>query len=379
MPVTQIDLHLAVAEGIISNEQAEQLRHLAVRDVPPGETTLDFSQDPRDEPFRFIRGFRDVFIAIGLLIFVIGLTTIEIKLVVSALGEFFHFGSFPVGQAIFAVMLAVGLCVAGFFMAAFITDKHRLPLSSMVLATSFAAWTGIISWFITISILVEREDLAVYQDAFMMAEYVAAAQVGAAIGAAIFYWLFRFPFALLLMSLATVSLIFAGLNSVFSPDWMAQYESLVFGLLGLSIFAAAMWFDFQDRLRVTRLAECAFWLHLLAAPMLVHTVLGARGLEDMNIIPVGAVMVIISIIALLIDRRALLVSGLSYFAISIWQFVAAGIDAAYDQFILTTVILGGFVLILGLGWHPIRRKILGWLPGTALTSRLPPAPARPTT
>ncbi len=48
-------------------------------------------------------------------------------------------------------------------------------------------------------------------------------------------------------------------------------ESAVFLGCGLAVFAAAMAFDISDRERVTRRADCAFWLHLLAAPLIVHS------------------------------------------------------------------------------------------------------------
>src|SRR5438874_3733945 len=36
---------------------------------------------------------------------------------------------------------------------------------------------------------------------------------------------------------------------------------------------AAMAFDASDRERATRRADCAFWLHLLAAPLIVHSLI----------------------------------------------------------------------------------------------------------
>jgi hypothetical protein len=42
---------------------------------------------------------------------------------------------------------------------------------------------------------------------------------------------------------------------------------------GLRVFAAAMSFDLSDRDRMTRRSDCAFWLHLLAAPLIVHSLI----------------------------------------------------------------------------------------------------------
>ena len=47
----------------------------------------------------------------------------------------------------------------------------------------------------------------------------------------------------------------------------------VFLPLGLAIFALAMSFDASDLKRQTRRTDIAFWLHLLAAPIIVHPVL----------------------------------------------------------------------------------------------------------
>ncbi len=372
MAVTRSDLDRAVAEGIVSPEQAEQLRQLASRDSNSDESPVDFSQDPRDEPFRFARGFRDVFVALGLLILAVGLSAIEISLVVMALGEYYEGGSYPFDKAIFALVIAVVLCLAALAMAAFITDKQRLPLSSMVLAAAFAAWTSIVSWFIATSAIAAPEKLYNFDVIFFQSPYAFSAWLGAAIGSFLFYLLFRFPFALFLAGLSTIGIFWRGSILILSPYWAYLYESVIYGLAGLAIFGLAMWFDIRDRFRETRLAECAFWLHLLAAPMLLHAVFGRTGWEELSIAPVGAVMVAISVIALLIDRRALLVSGLAYFGISIWHVVSAGIDSVGNQFILTTVVLGGFVLILGLGWSRLRRIVLKCVPSEAITLRVPP-------
>ena len=92
------------------------------------------------------------------------------------------------------------------------------------------------------------------------------------------------------------------------------------------IFAAAMRFDLSDRLRTTRRSDCAFWLHLLAAPLIVHSLVmiaawwlmpfvKTYGIERMTANLVGAIaaiIVVLALVAIVIDRRALLVSALTY-------------------------------------------------------------------
>ena len=53
---------------------------------------------------------------------------------------------------------------------------------------------------------------------------------------------------------------------------MLENLSLVLIPIGLAIFATAMKFDMSDRNRVTQRTDIAFWLHLLAAPLIVHSV-----------------------------------------------------------------------------------------------------------
>ena len=56
---------------------------------------------------------------------------------------------------------------------------------------------------------------------------------------------------------------------------------LVFLLVfGIGVFLFAMWWDASDPKRETRRADVAFWLHLLAAPMIVHPVFKLFGLSE---------------------------------------------------------------------------------------------------
>src|SRR3546814_17074082 len=78
-----------------------------------------------------------------------------------------------------------------------------------------------------------------------------------------------------------------------------------------------MWWDSSDPKRETRRSDVAFWLHLLAAPLIVHPVFSLLGLTDGSASVMEAVVVLlvyvgIGLTALAIDRRALLVSALAY-------------------------------------------------------------------
>src|SRR3546814_13187607 len=78
-----------------------------------------------------------------------------------------------------------------------------------------------------------------------------------------------------------------------------------------------MRWDTSDRERQTRRSDVAFWLHLLAAPMIAHPLfhwLGVTGGENIGVgaaVGVLLVYVALGIVALAIDRRALLVSALA--------------------------------------------------------------------
>ena len=49
---------------------------------------------------------------------------------------------------------------------------------------------------------------------------------------------------------------------------------------GLAVFAFAMRWDTSDRARETRRSDVAFWLHLLAAPMIAHPLFHWLGITE---------------------------------------------------------------------------------------------------
>jgi hypothetical protein len=164
----------------------------------------------------------------------------------------------------------------------------------------------------------------------------------------------------------------------------------------LAVFAAAMAFDTSDPARLTRRADSAFWLHLLAAPLIVHSLIwlispwlssatpavpGPHWLGMTPALATGIVVIfaILAVIAIVIDRRALLVSGLTYlgaaigYAITSTSVGSGGLSLAVAA---TLTALGALVLALGVGWLPLRRRIMPLL-YAGLANHLPPVPVRP--
>ena len=145
-------------------------------------------------------------------------------------------------------------------------------------------------------------------------------------------------------------------------------------LLGVGVFLVAMRWDASDQARLTRRSDVAFWLHLLAAPMIVHPVFTLLGLNDGNAtigegLIVVLLYVVLAIAALAIDRRALLVSALAYvlYALSAMfrQFGAVELNIA-----LTALVIGSALLLLSAFWHQARRAIVKPLP-EGLREKLP--------
>jgi hypothetical protein len=144
---------------------------------------------------------------------------------------------------------------------------------------------------------------------------------------------------------------------------------------GIAVFILAMRWDGSDRVRQTRRSDVAFWLHLLAAPMIAHPIFYLLGVTSGQEISLGAGLLVLAIyvafgiVALAIDRRALLVSALAYVLYALTQlfrqFGAVELNVA-----LTAFLIGSALLLLSAFWAQARRTVVEQLPGE-LRERLP--------
>jgi hypothetical protein len=376
-----VDLQRAVAEGIVTEEQAASLRDFARQ-----RETARAAELGHEERFRFMRGFNDFFFAVGIALF-------------------------AGGMAFFALPTPAGSLVAvvlTWLLAELLVGRLRLVLPGILLVAIFVlfvmAAAPVDFWFTTRG---QGFDLPALQDWFMAKRFSAGppnnmpsffvvliiyALVGAVAGV-MFYARFRLPFALLVIAACLVGAVVASVYHWWmGPDLIKAWtlppphvRALTLLACGLLTFAAAMAFDLSDRDRTTRRADCAFWLHLLAAPLIVHSLITLVA-PDYNTMttPVAAailaIFAVLTVIAIVIDRRALLVSALIYVGIVIAYGIrttnAIGQQPDNQSFVLfaTLLLLGALVLTLGVGWRPLRRLLVRCLPAT-LGHRLPPVAA----
>jgi hypothetical protein len=193
------------------------------------------------------------------------------------------------------------------------------------------------------------------------------------------HWLrFRVPFALAVIAaglFATALVVAANragtpasVTDLFLLSAGGPFAWITLGL-GALTFAVAMAFDLSDPHRVTRRAANGFWLHLLAAPMLVNTLaltLLDRGTPLAHALLV-AFLALVALVAVVIDRRSFLVSGVGY-SVALAGTVFGGTGSA-----LTVLALGAALLLLGAFWTPIRAALLRPLAPVLPLHRLPPA------
>jgi hypothetical protein len=342
-----------VEDGIITAEQAERLRALENAGEPP-----ELPVSPDDEQLRFISGFSDVFVTIGLAMF---------------LGAVGYFALSSYGP--FGMWMAVA--VTAWLLAEFFTRLRRMALPSIALLIVFA-WAAFASSAIFLGpgatpYSSSQSAWAIFALGVIEPAMLAGAAFLTVLLTALHYWRFRVPITIA-AGCGALLLMVIGLASGLFPQSSRGAHSALILACGLAIFGLAMRFDMKDPERLTRRTDIAFWLHLLAAPLIVHSFIGGvldlgSKLEPKPAVAVVAVFLALSLVAVLIDRRALLVSGLAYAGGAFWTLIRqAGLSDITTP--LTILTLGAFVLLLSAGWKPLRAGILKLAPPT-LTRRLP--------
>src|SRR5947209_16108098 len=354
---SQQELDDAVASGVISAQAADALRgHIERQRV----TAI-----PDEEQFRLITGFNDIFVSIAaaILLFAVGW-----------IGQWIGQNTGLVVDANAPSPLApLAVAATAWPLAMFFTAKRRMALPSILLLLAF-----VLGVFGTAALGVA---LAVGPDSLnnnnLLSGIVVAVSAAVSAGAAWRHWrTFRVPITVA-TGAASVAAIAVGILIAALGQNIDSARDIILGfvlLLGVGVFLFAMWWDGSDRARLTRRSDVAFWLHLLAAPMIVHPVFTLLGLTSGHIsvaegLAVVLLYVVLGITALAVDRRALLVSALAYvlFALNelFRQFGAVELNVA-----LTALVIGSALLLLSAFWHQARAAIVRPLP-VGLRDRLP--------
>jgi len=338
---SESDLQSAVSAGVLSHEAAEAFRaHAAgMRSAPVAD----------EEHFRLITGFNDIFVSIA-----------AVLLLAAAAG---------IGAAIAPGVAGLLVAGAAWMLAEFFTRKRRMALPSIILLLAFVGGVAAVP----INILAETEPHLSNQ---------ASTMIGAGIGllaaaAAWFHWRrFMVPITvaagaagIAVTAMALVVSAWMGMTGNRDPEPILL--PLVF-ISGLAVFALAMRWDMSDPKRETRRSDVAFWLHLLAAPMIAHPLFNWLGVnEGENIgalaaVGVLAIYVLMGAVALAVDRRALLVSALAYVLVALtWLFREFGMVEL--NVALTGLVIGSALLALSAFWTPIRSALVQRLPGQLQT------------
>ncbi|RXZ38256.1 hypothetical protein D9O50_01530 [Oxalobacteraceae bacterium CAVE-383] len=308
------DLNSAVAAGVLTEAAAAGLRaHAAQRRLTPA---VD------EEHFRLVTGFNDIFVVIAC------------ALMLAAI--------YWIGSAAAAWLGAAAAAAAAWLLAEFFVRKRRMALPAIVLLLAFVGALAALG---------------------AVANSYAACALCAA-GAALHWQRFRVPITIAAGVGAALALIGATIAGLIPAAH--EYPLPIFLGAGIAAFALALYWDSTDTLRQTRRADVAFWLHLLAAPLLVHpvfTVLRVTG-DTVGTVQIAAVVILyigIAVVSLAIDRRALMVSALAYvlyaFSALLKQYGMVSLN-----FAATAAAIGGALLLLSAYWQPSRAFVLKFVP-----------------
>lgn len=367
------DLRAAVGANVLSADQASRLEAFLLSRKDDGVGNEQIGQ----ENLRFLANFNDIFITLGLLILFIGVIAILAVAATPALVK---------GNVSTGVLAASAVAGLAWALLEYFCGRRRLLLPSMALTLLF---TGFIALGVTAFVGSQR-GITVEFDVFDAYRELGVLSVTnfvvSALAAALVFIRFKLPFALgeiAAMSSTAVyfSLAFFGDLGLLIGGWAAF-------AMGILTLAFAIWFDMKDPERIRKPSDYAFWLHLAAAPQIIFGVntlvtgsniflFTATGADNTaQGVTLLFVLLIITVISLALNRRALIASSLLTFIVTL-TFVLdrAGLDG-FNIFAITTILIGTGVVLLGAGWKTARRAVLVIFPKGDTWGRVfPPEPA----
>ncbi len=345
---SESELESAIAHGVLSRDAASAFRaHVAAtRQTPLAD----------EEQVRLLTGFNDIFVSIaaGLLLGALAF-----------LGENLVNGdaALPVSSALVAG--------ASWLLAEFFTRRRHMALPSILLLLSFVA--GLFGIGAGIGHMMQDAPYGVTEF-----HSIAAGGLLAALGAYMHWRRFMVPITIAAGAVAALGLVMASAAAALPA---LRTQEVFLGALftsGLLLFALAMRWDMTDPERRTRRTDVAFWLHLAAAPMIVHPAFRWLGVLEQDAGWAAAIAglclyIVLTFSALLVDRRALMVSALVYVLAALSTLLEQA-GALSLSTALTALVLGSGLLLLSAFWQGVRAWILGLLP--LAISRMLPAGAQ---
>jgi hypothetical protein len=316
-------------------EKAAELKIIGFDQVEPlylflSSSDLPITQTREEEPLRFIRSFGDVFIALGVVLLVLAIN-------MSSLSGYYYL----VPAAAFVAI------------SEWLVRVRRLALPGIAILLA-------ILYFVNKAIAFDHENATLLGIASL------------SLTSLLYYLRYRMPFSLLPLAAGIVAMIIIqiGTDVLKNP--------IIFVILGSLVFIVAMLFDAMDTKRVSHLSDSAFWLHLLAAPLIVHGAMVSMLVSDhpwIQSINKEILMVIFFsgffLLALLIDRRALLISTQLYAIYALTQLLQHQLSSGQNIVMYVMMGLGLFVIFFGSYWYLARRIIWGFLSTTRINRYIP--------
>ena len=322
--ISKSTLQKAAQKNIIQAGQVDPLYQFLQ------DQNLDAPAESREEPLRFIRSFGDVFITLGVILLVVSINLANLS-----------------GYSYL-------IPAAGFVLVAeWLVRVRRLALPGMAILLS-------ILFFVNKAVSFENDHATVLTFALL------------ALTSLLFYLRYKMPFSLLPLaaSLVAMAITLIGFDVLEQP--------IIFAGFGLLIFMVALWFDTQDTARLSHLSDSAFWLHLLASPLIVHGLMVSMLISDQPWLEFFSKELLILVffagfflLALLVDRRAMLISTQLYMIYALTQLFKERLTNTQDVMIYVLIVLGLFIIYFGAYWYKSRRFIFGFLSASSIARYVP--------
>lgn len=328
----------AIEAGIFSETSVTQFKELIKRQQN------NHSAD--EENFKLLTSFNDVFVVIALAILFLSINWI------------FNIIAIWLGMLISALL-------AWKLSEVFILNK-RMAFPAITLVMAFILSSAMVALPFTKSLL-ELLNFKISNDT---PYFITTAAVGAIAGQ--LHWKrFKVPITIA----ATCAVVIGFLYAIFMVN--KELVRLIPGfclVVGMIVFAYAFIWDASDTKRSSHNTDVAFWLHLLAAPLLVHPVFIELGIFEGDIKPYQSFLVLgvylfITCVSLIIDRRALMVSSLGY-VLYTFSSILKSFGAVELSLAITGLVISIGLLTISAFWHQYRQIVLNFTP-TAIRRFVP--------